>query len=116
VHKERKTTKIRRRQLSWFVVLWEFHVDPKQRRAFEKAYGPRGEWARLFRTGKGYIRTQLIRDAEIPNRYLTLDYWKSLEHYERFKKQNRTTYQMIDKKCEALTVGETEIGRFNCLV
>ena len=32
-----------------------------------------------------------------PNRYLTLDFWKSRKHYETFKRQNREMYQ-IDRR------------------
>ena len=95
-----------------YLVVWEFYIRRAKRRAFEQAYGLRGEWAQLFREGARFIRTELVRDAQIPNRYLTLDYWKSFDHYEKFKKQNRARYQMIDNKCEALTVKEAEIGGF----
>lgn len=102
------------RREATFVVVWEFHIHPKKRRAFERIYDRDGEWAQFFRIGKGYIRTELLRDPDIPNRYLTLDYWSSLEHYERFKMKNRATYELMDKKCEALTMKESEIGRFTC--
>jgi hypothetical protein len=57
----------------------------------------------------------LFRDQQVPGRYLTLDYWQSLAHYEKLKMQNRAPYNLIDQKCEALTVKETEIGHFTCL-
>jgi heme-degrading monooxygenase HmoA len=104
-----------RRRLKGFVVAWEFHINPKKRPAFERIYGPEGEWVQLFRTSKGYLRTELFRDRQVPGRYLTLDYWQSLAHYEKFKMQNRAAYHLIDKKCETLTVRETEIGRFTRL-
>jgi hypothetical protein len=45
-----------------FTVVWEFRVPARQRRAFEKTYGPEGAWVQLFRTGEGYVRTELLRD------------------------------------------------------
>ena len=37
-----------------YVYVWEFVVAPEQAGAFEEAYGPEGEWVRLFRGGRGY--------------------------------------------------------------
>ena len=96
-----------------FVVLWEFRVAPRKRRAFERAYGPNGNWATFFRKGKGYLGTELVRDDQDAGRYLTLDFWQSRKHYENFTKQNRKRYQSIDEKCEALTTSESEIGQFS---
>lgn len=101
-----------KRRASQFVIVWEFHVQARKRGAFEKAYSPSGVWGAFFRTGKGYIRTELIRDREHPLRYLTLDVWDSRESYERFKKENRAEYQAIDKKCELLTASEKRVGEF----
>ena len=96
-----------------FVVIWEFRVAPRKRRAFERTYGPNGGWATFFRKGKGYLGTELVRDDQDAGRFFTLDSWQSRKHYENFKKQNRKTYQSIDEKCEALTTSESEIGQFS---
>lgn len=96
-----------------FVVVWEFRVRATKRRAFERAYGPDGEWAKFFRRGKGYIATELMCDSQQPDRYLTLDFWKSYKHYEQFKNQNREIYRLIDERCESLTATESEIGQFS---
>jgi ribosomal-protein-alanine N-acetyltransferase len=100
---------------SQFVILWEFRVRAKKRRSFEKAYAPDGLWGTFFRTGKGYIRTKLIRDREDPLRYVTIDVWESRRDYDSFKKQNRVEYQAIDKECESLTTIEKLIGEFVAL-
>ena len=97
---------------STFVIAWEFRINSRNRRAFERAYGPDGEWVKFFRNGKGYIATELMRDSQQPDRYITLDYWKSRKHYEIFKRQNRKMYEIIDTRCEALTTQECEIGQF----
>ena len=98
-----------------FVVVWEFRVRRAKRREVEQAYSPDGDWAKLFRTSKGYIRTELIRDSRKAGRYLTLDVWESRSAYEQFKKRNRAAYRAFDKKCELLTEDEIEIDRFECL-
>jgi heme-degrading monooxygenase HmoA len=100
------------------VIVWEFRVAARKRREFESAYGPLGEWARFFgRTrNNGYVETRLIRDAAIPTRYLTLDFWTSPQAYESFKKENQAEYHAIDQRCESLTKRESEVGRFQCVV
>lgn len=99
-----------------FVIVWEFRIKPGKRRAFERAYGPDGDWATFFRKGKGYLGTDLIRDLRRPSRYLTLDFWESHQDYCRFKKKNLDAYRTIDLRCESLTMTESEIGQFspNC--
>lgn len=42
---------------------------------------------------------------------ISLDYWGSRKQHETFKKQNRM-YEIIDKRCDALTRKELEIGKF----
>jgi quinol monooxygenase YgiN len=94
------------------VIIWEFRVRRGKQREFEKVYGPDGEWAEFFSAGKGYLGTELIRDEEVPLRFVTLDFWKSQAAYELFKKKHRAEYRQIDKKCESLTEGEKPIGYF----
>ena len=102
----------RKKKASAFVVIWEFRVRPSERRAFEKIYGPDGDWAKFFRRNNEYIRTDLIRDRQSPLRYLTLDFWTSPNAYQRFKKESQTEYAAIDKQCAALTTKERLVGEF----
>jgi ribosomal-protein-alanine acetyltransferase len=95
-----------------FTVVWEFRVKRGQQRAFEKAYGPEGDWVKLFRGSADYLGTRLIRDRDTALRYVTLDRWTSRQAYSRFKKQNREAYKSIDARCEALTTQEEFIGEF----
>jgi [ribosomal protein S18]-alanine N-acetyltransferase len=97
---------------SHFTAVWEFQVSGEKRHAFEKVYGPRGDWARLFAHDEGYIRTELIRDHKTLGRYVTLDFWASRLAYLRFKAQNRGAYKALDKRCEKLTQSERLIGEF----
>jgi heme-degrading monooxygenase HmoA len=95
-----------------FLVVWEFRISSGKRREFERIYGPNGDWERLFRDGKGYICTELIRDLGTSRRYLTLDFWTSREAYARFKEENRAEYRAIDERCASLTESEVLIGEF----
>ncbi|HZQ19284.1 MAG TPA: antibiotic biosynthesis monooxygenase [Terriglobales bacterium] len=94
------------------VIVWEFLVRPNKRRAFERIYGPRGDWARLFGSGSGYIRTDMVRDLDARDKYLTLDYWRSRRDYKNFQRKNREAYRVLDDKCETLTSKEAKIGEF----
>jgi ribosomal-protein-alanine N-acetyltransferase len=95
-----------------FIVAWAFDVNPEHRRDFERAYGPLGDWVRLFRTGQGYLRTELHRDPETSGRYITLDFWRTREQYEAFRHRSKSAYDEIDAKCERLTADERLLGDF----
>lgn len=96
-----------------FAIAWQFQVKPEQQREFERAYGSNGVWVKLFRTGDGYLKTELHRDPEKTGRYITLDFWRSREQYEKFKSESKPAYLEIDSKCEALTEGEQLLGEFS---
>ena len=101
--------------MSGYAYIWEFMVSPKHTVEFERAYGPAGEWAALFRRAPGYVRTELLRDPSRPDRYLTFDFWESRGHWEDFRTRFAEEYEALDAKCEGWTVSETEIGRFDVL-
>jgi len=74
-----------------------FSYDARVPDEFERAYGPSGEWAEFFRTGRGYIGTELLRDVEIPGRYLVVDRWESAEAYNDFVAEHSEEYmQRVD--------------------
>lgn len=101
------------KEADWqYVIIWEFHVRAGNEGRFEQIYGPTGEWARFFQSGKGYCGTELNHDLNVARRYVTLDFWTSREAYARFREENLSEYQAIDKRCELLTERETELGTF----
>ena len=95
-----------------FLVLWEYDVKPGSKEVFESIYGPKGEWAHLFRRDSDYQRTLLLRDPIRGRTYLTCDFWKTREAYKAFLVANSDAYLALDKRCEELTLGEREIGTF----
>ena len=95
-----------------YLVLWEFLVRAGMEKEFENVYGPEGEWAQCFRRGQGYFGTELSRDLTNPQRYVTIDFWRSQAAYEAFKLQHAAAYTAIDKKCQQFTMSERELGRF----
>jgi heme-degrading monooxygenase HmoA len=95
-----------------FVALWEYEVKPGSEERFEKAYGPDGDWVRLFRNDSHYHETRLVRDSFRRGVYLTMDFWESRGAYEEFMARHRAEYEAIDARGEELTVKERRIGMF----
>jgi hypothetical protein len=50
-----------------FVRIWEYSVPSTSVERFARAYGPSGDWARLFRHGAGYAGTELCRSTGRPD-------------------------------------------------
>jgi heme-degrading monooxygenase HmoA len=69
-----------------------FTYEVRDPPAFEGAYGSDGEWAQFFRQGRGYIGTELLRDVEMPGRYLVIDRWESADAYNTFVMEHRDEY------------------------
>ena len=104
-----------RKTKSPHVRVWEFRVHPRFRKKFERIYGPEGDWARLFKKGKGFLRTELLRDEETRGRYLTVDYWSSRKAYDVFRSQIEQEFTALDRQCESLTEKETFLGSFSIM-
>ncbi len=93
-------------------IVWAFEVKPGSAQAFEVSYGPGGDWAKLFRKAPGYGGTELLKDADTPGRYLTIDHWRSREDFWKFREAFRGDYLALDKRLATLTNRETLIGDF----
>jgi len=98
-----------------FTCIWEYRVRPERAGDFERAYGPEGDWATLFRRAPGYLRTELHRDRDDPLRFVTIDFWKSSAAWERFRADFAADYEALDAACERLTISEREVGRFGTI-
>ena len=96
-----------------FVALWEYEVRPGCEESFQSAYGPQGDWVRLFQRDPSYRETRLLMDLSRPRFYFTLDYWDSESAFDQFKSTNHTTYGPIDRATEHLTVSERRLSTFN---
>ena len=95
-----------------YVYLWRYVVRPGSEAAFEAAYGPDGDWVRLFMEADGYLGTQLLRDVADPRTYLTIDRWTSRAAWEEFRTARAAEWDELDQRGEDLTEREEEIGRF----
>jgi heme-degrading monooxygenase HmoA len=95
-----------------FVILWQFDIAEAQVPAFEAAYGASGSWAQLFARSADYLGTELMRDAYVPGRYLTVDRWQSEEGFRAFRAAHDSDYESLDRACDTLIMAESRIGAF----
>lgn len=99
--------------MAGFSYIWEFKVRPERLAEFEAAYGPDGDWVRLFRRDPAYLGTDLLRDREDPHRFLTVDRWSSREACLAFRERFRADYGALDARCAGLTLSERPLGDFD---
>jgi heme-degrading monooxygenase HmoA len=95
-----------------YTYLWEFIVKPGQLDEFQRLYGPDGPWVVLFRQAPGYIESLLLRDRADPQRFITIDRWKSADAHRSFRSAFSREYAELDARCEHLTLRETSLGEF----
>jgi len=93
------------------VRLWRFEVPPGTEQRFLAAYKSDGDWAQLFATTPGFIRTDLWRDGD--GIYLTADHWESVEAFERFQAGQGEEYRQLDAELEGIAGIETFLGAFD---
>ena len=93
------------------VRLWQFEVPPATEEVFLSAYRPDGDWARLFATAPGFIRTELWRDGD--GIYLTADFWESVTAFEGFQAGQGEDYRQLDAKLEGIAGIETFLGAYD---
>ncbi len=90
------------------VILWRFRVRPGREAEFETLYGGDGEWVRLFRTGAGYIGSELLRASD--GTYLTIDRWESEGSFRSFQEAHAAPYDAIDRNGRGLTIEEAKVA------
>ena len=95
-----------------YEIIWEYQVKADQLLAFEEIYASNGAWAELFRKEEGYLSTDLLRDSNQPQRYITIDRWTSSGDYESFRSRWKDEYAILDAQCESLTEHETLLGKW----
>lgn len=95
-----------------YLTIWSYKVAVDKKDEFEKMYGNKGAWVRLFSKYPDYIKTELFKDLKAEGTYLTLDYWKSQESYLTFRQSAEKEFKNIDELGENLTLEEFHIGEF----
>jgi heme-degrading monooxygenase HmoA len=95
------------------VIALVFSYEVSEADEFERVYGPDGDWAQFFRTGRGYVGTELLRDVEQPGRYLVVDRWDSREAYNAFVEASRAEYMRRVDETAFLYDQELRLGTFD---
>lgn len=93
-------------------IVWSFDVKPEQVKAFERVYGPQGEWVQLFERAPGFAGTELRRETDRAGHYLTIDRWQTRADYQRFQDAFRTEYESLDTRTSRMTDADKKIGDF----
>jgi len=94
------------------VILWEFRVRNEHIQQFISAYDSDGDWAKLFRRAAGYLGSELLRSAEEPALFLTIDRWEDETCYTVFQHQFGAEYKNLDNRLGGLTSSEKKLGVF----
>jgi hypothetical protein len=99
-------------QESTYIVVWEYQVKTECQAEFMTAYGPDGDWARLFRRSPEFVGVELLGSVGNATRFFTLDHWSSQAAMDEFLASNATAYDVLDRRFTGLTVWERRIGGF----
>src|SRR5215207_872564 len=94
------------------IIIWQYDIVPAARDDFERAFRSDGDWAALFRASADFLGTQLLRDLAQPDRYMTLDRWRTADSFAAFKRAHAASYDDLDRRCAQLTVAEAFVGSF----
>ena len=89
-----------------------FSYEARDQAEFERVYGPDGDWARFFRQGSGYVGTELLRDVELPGRYVVIDRWESAEAYNAFVGEHREEFMRRTDESDFHHDQELRFGTF----
>ena len=95
--------------------IWVYEVREQFISQFVDAYGPEGDWVKLFRKCPGYLKTELKRDIDTPNRFLTIDFWQSYSAFSSIKQIIRAEYEALNNCCDDYTLSENHIGVFEMI-
>jgi heme-degrading monooxygenase HmoA len=90
-----------------FVRIWEYDAPEESVDRFIAAYGPFGDWARLFARGDGFVRTELFRSTQTATRFITVDVWSSEAAWQAFLHNWGARYAELDTALQSLAAGGT---------
>ena len=99
-----------------FQTIWEYEVRVAYLSQFLKAYGPNGDWVKLFQRCSGFLYSELSRGVDNPHIFLSIDYWQSYSSFSAMKQIIAVEYKILDELCEAYTLSEKHIGLFETVV
>jgi heme-degrading monooxygenase HmoA len=89
-----------------YIRVWEYTVGADLIDAFIAAYGPEGDWARLFRGGRGHVSTELYRSTSDEAQFVTVDRWTDEAAWRDFLEERGETYRRLDTAMSALIASQ----------
>ena len=92
-----------------YVRVWEYDVPPGGVGDFVAAYGPAGDWVRLFQSREGFLGTELYADVAAEGRFLTVDRWSDESAWRAFLDARRVAYEALDRRLETLGAYERRL-------
>ena len=92
--------------------IWRFQAATGRELEFTAAYGPEGDWARLFRQSPGYLRTELARLDPAGDVFLITDRWASRKDWDDFLVAHGDAYHQLDRAFAPLCASETELDEY----
>lgn len=95
-----------------YVRIWRFEAAPGREQEFATAYGPAGDWVRLFRQSSGYRNTEIVQPIAEERVFLVTDRWASREAWDKFLQANHDAYSALDHKFAALCAKEIELDEY----
>lgn len=93
-------------------VFCEYVVREEAVGRFELAYGPGGAWSKLFSRSPGFRGLTLLRDADDPCRFLSVDVWDSIDEREQALAQGGPDYARLGSSLAEWTDLQTQLGVF----
>lgn len=93
-------------------IVWVYRVRPPLAEEFQRVYGPAGTWATLFARHGSYRGSRLLKDHNIPHRFMTIDLWEDLHAYEEFKRDHADDFREADGKYNRFFEDQKCIGFF----
>ncbi len=92
-----------------YLRIWTYEVVPAAADRFVRAYGPDGDWARLFARADGYAGTKLFRSEGSGIRFLTVDRWRDEASWKAFRARWSSAYEALDVALASLTSAQVPL-------
>ncbi len=96
-----------------YSIIWKYKIKPESKEKFEREYGPRGTWFKLFSQSINYAGSFLNKSEEEADTYILIDTWTDKKSYEDFKEKNREVYDRLSAQFENLYEREEKVGSFD---
>jgi hypothetical protein len=89
-----------------FVRVWDYEVPVRAQPAFRAGYPSQGDWTELFGRAEGYLGTELYRDADRHDHFLTVDRWRTERDWHAFRERFGADYAALDARFDGVATEE----------